>query len=168
MRKSVILLLLLTVAVTMLTGCSAHGRLYGKSKVLNYMEKSVPREEFTFESKEKVDDADVSTEIYHFRSKERDLEFTAINTRSSIFTDAAIYQRTIIPKYIEGVHELYREDTESILNNSGLKIDNNRIYIDSYENLVCLAEYFAAADDVYKKELNYNSEDWMIENPLKI
>ena len=28
-------------------------------------------------------------------------------------------------------------------------------------------DYFAAADDVYKEELDYNSEDWLIDNPYE-
>ena len=37
MRKSIFLSVMVFVAVTMLTGCGAQGRLYGKSKVLEYI-----------------------------------------------------------------------------------------------------------------------------------
>lgn len=166
MRKKLLSLLLLTVATSMLTGCGAQGRLYGKSKVLEYMEENVPREEFTFEKMEKVDDAEVSTEIYYFSSKERNLDFIAQNTRSSVFPDSAVYGRTIISKYVEGVHDLYKEDVESIISGSGLTIDGEKIFIESYEDIVRLTEYLAAADDVYKGELNYNSAEWLMANPL--
>ena len=167
MRRRVLLFLLLTLVITTQTGCGAQGKLYGQSKVLEYMENAVPQEEYTFESMEKVDDTDVPMEIYHFRSKERDLEFVAKNTRTSIFDNAAVYRKTIVSEYVEGVHELYRDDAESILDDSGLTIDDDKIYIESYDDLVDLADYFVDADDLYKNELDYNSEEWLIENPLE-
>lgn len=167
MRKTLFLFLTVLTAIIMLTGCGAQGRLYGKSTVLEYMENEVPQEKYTLESVKKVPDADVSTEIYTFSSKERDLEFVAENTRSRVFMDTGIYGRAIKSKYVEAVHELYRGDIETILNDSGLKIDGKRIYIETYEDLVYLAERFAAADDVYKEELNFTSEDWLIENPVE-
>ena len=167
MRKNILLCLLFLVTITLLTGCGAHGRLYGKSKVLDYVRKEVPQEEYTFEGAEKVPGADVSTEIYTFRSKERDLEFVVKNTRASVIMDSALYGRTIIPQYVEAVHELYRDDAVSLLSSSGLRIDGKRIYIETYEDLVSLAVYFTAADDIYKEELDYNSEEWLMDNPLE-
>ena len=167
MRKSIFLSVMVFVAVTMLTGCGAQGRLYGKSKVLEYMEDEVPQEKYSLKSVEQVPDADVSTEIYTFQSKERDLEFVAENTRSSVFVDSAVYGRAIVSKYVEAVHEYYQDDIEDILKDSDLAIDGKRIYVESYEDLASLVDYFAAADDVYKEELDYNSEDWLIDNPYE-
>ncbi len=164
---SPILFLLIFMAITMLTGCGAHGRLYSKSKVLKYMENEVEQEKYSLKSVEKVPDADVSTEIFTFQSEERDLEFVAENTRSSVFMDSAIYGRTIIPKYVEAVCEYYQEDIENIFESSDFLIDGRRIYVESYEDLVRLVDYFAAADDVYKDELNYNSAEWLIDNPYE-
>ncbi len=165
--KRIFMFLTILVTVTMLTGCGAQGRLYGKSKVLEYMEDEVPQEEYSLISVEKVPDAKVSTEIYTFQSEERDLEFTAKNTRSSVFPDSAVYGRTIVPQYVVAVHEYYQDDIEDILEDSGFMIDGRRIYVESYEDLVYLSDYLAAADDVYKDELDYNSEDWLIENPYE-
>ena len=165
MRKKLLLLLILTVAASTLAGCGAQGKLYGKSKVLEYMKNEVPREEFTFDRVEKAD-SDVSTEYYYFRSTERDLEFTAKNTRTSIFPDSAVYGRKIIPQYVEAVHDLYRDEALAIIGGSGLDIDGDRIFIEEYEDLIGLTECILAADDVFKSELNYNSEEWLSENPL--
>ena len=151
----------------MLTGCGAQGRLYGKSKVLKYMEDNVPQEKYSLKSVEKVPNADASTEIYTFQSDERDLEFVAKNTRSSVFPEAAVYGRAIISKYVEAVHEYYQDEIEGILENSGLVIDGTRVYVESYEDLVGLVGCLEAADDVYKEELDYNSEEWLIENPYE-
>ena len=167
MRKSMLFALTALLAVTMLTGCGAHGRLYGKSKVLKCMEDEVSQEKYSLKSVEKVPDADVSTEIYTFQSKDRDLEFVAKNTRSSVFPDSAVYGRAIIPQYVEAVHGYYQDDIENILENSDLVIDGKRIYVESYEDLAGLVDYLTAADDVYKEELNYNSEDWLIDNPYE-
>lgn len=69
MKKFLFLCLTVFVAATMLTGCGKQGRLYGKSKVLDYMQEKVPQEKYSLKSVEKVPDADVSTEIYTFQSK---------------------------------------------------------------------------------------------------
>lgn len=167
MKKFLFLCLTVFVAATMLTGCGKQGRLYGKSKVLDYMQEKVPQEKYSLKSVEKVPDADVSTEIYTFQSKERDLEFVAKNTRNAVFSDAGVYGKAIVPQYVEAVHELYQEDIEYILERSDLTIDGRRIYVESYKDLVRLAGYMAAADDVYKAELDYNSGDWLIDNPYE-
>ncbi len=100
MKRITIPILICLFALT-LTGCSAKGKLYKKSFVLRKVSENVPSEKYKFDHIEPIPDADVSTEIYHFRSKERDMEFTAVNTRAPAFFESGLYGKTLTIKYAE-------------------------------------------------------------------
>ena len=149
-----------------LSGCgSANGPLYNKSYVLDKVAEQVPNEHYKLDRVEKVKDADVATEIYYFKSKDRDFEFRAINTRKHAFYDSGLYAKALYVKYDEDVHKLYEEEINNILVDSGYTLKHNRFYIYSFDELNSVADAIARADDAYKKEMNYNSPEWMIEYP---
>lgn len=146
-------------------GCGPNGKLYKKSYVLRRVSNTVPSEKYKFVKKEPVPDASASTEIYYFESLERDLQFRAVNTRLPAFFESGLYARNIQVKYTEDVHSLYENDLYKTLENYGYSFKKKRFYIYSFDDLKRVADGIAKADDIYKNELNYNSAEWLYENP---
>ena len=168
MRKH-IFLLIATIMLLSCCGCGApDGSLYSKSKVLERVRDKVPSENFTLDFIEPVPDSKVSTEIYHFKSSDRDFEFTATNTRTNMLFEDAVYGKTVIVNYADAVHNLYIDDITNTINNSGLSTDGSRIRIDNYMDLDLVSSALYEADSYYSLEKAYNSEDWMEMNPATI
>lgn len=159
--------ILICIFILSLVGCGPNGKLYKKSYVLDKVADNVPSEKYEFVKKEKVPDADVSTEIYYFKSLERDLQFRAISTRFSAFFDSGLYTKGLQIKYADDVHELYENDLNRVLESYGYSTERIRFYIHSYNDLDKVAEGIVKADDIYKNELNYNTAEWMFNNPAK-
>ncbi len=148
-----------------LIGCGAKGKLYNKSFVLKKVAETVPSEKYKLVSIDPVPDANVSTEIYNFKSLDRDLQFRAINTRVSAFFESGLYAKSLQVKYADDVHEMYENDLNNALERYGFSTEHIRFYIHSFSDLKRVAEGIVEADDIYKKELNYNSAEWLINNP---
>lgn len=163
--KRIFATILLCIFTLSLIGCGAKGKLFNKSFVLKKVAENVPSEKYKFVSKEPVADAKVSTEIYNFQSLERDLQFRAINTRVPAFFESGLYAKSLQIKYADDVHELYKNDLNNILSSYGYSTEHIRFYIHSFSDLKRVAEGIAKADDIYKDELNYNSAEWLINNP---
>lgn len=165
MKKRLLLLLALT--AMLVTACGGpQGDLYKPSKVKKVVKESVPSEKYKFIGVEEVPDAEVSTEIYTFRSKERDLEFTAINTRRIVMFGSNLYGKAVYVNYVEDVHSLYEPEAQAILDHSGIVNENNNLIISSQGELNDLTETLIQIDDLYKKEAKYNSKEWMEKHPL--
>ena len=164
-KKSLTIIIVLSVLA--LTGCgSAKGSLYKKSFVLKKVSEYIPSEKYKLDRIEPVKDADVSTEIYYFKSKERDLVFRAINTRTPAFYEANLYCKSINFKYPEDVHALYENDLNNVLTAGSYDFDHSRFYIRSLSDLSHVANVIVAADDIYKNELNFNTAKWLEEYPV--
>lgn len=165
-NKKMLISSLLILALLTLVGCgSADGPLYKKSHVLKKVSQNIPSEKYKFDRIEPVPDASVSTEIYYFKSKDRDLEFRAINTRQSVFFESGLYGKCLHIKYAEDVHKLYEPDIDRILTNAGYDLEHNRFLIDSFNDLTYVSDALSRVDDVYKPEINYNSAEWMEKHP---
>lgn len=115
--------------------------------------------------KEPVPDAHASTEIYYFKSLDHDFQFRAINTRIPAFFESGLYAKSLQFKYADDVHELYKNDLNRVLEGYGFSTEHIRFYIHSFNDLKRVAEGIAEADDIYKRELNYNSAEWLVNNP---
>ena len=165
--KKILTTVLLTLLLFTLSGCgSAKGSLYKKSYVLNRVAKTVPSEKYVFDRIEPVPDKDVSTEIYYFKSSERDLEFRAINTRAPAFFESGLYAKYLNIKYVDDVHKLYEDSINRALDSSGCDLTYNRFCFDSFKDLEKIAKAILRADDIYKAELNYNTAEWLEKNPV--
>ena len=166
MRKVVTGILVCIFALS-LVGCGPDGKLYKKAYVIRKVADNVPSEKYKFVKKETVSDANVSTEIYYFKSLDRDLQFRAINTRVPAFFESGLYTKALQIKYADDIHELYEDDINRVLESYGYSTDRSRFYVYSFDDLKRVAEGITKADDVYKNELNYNSAEWLLDNPAK-
>lgn len=165
MNRIAILLLLIICAVSMVGCGQKKGKLFKKKYVLKRVAENVPDEKYKFSRIEKVKDAEVSTEIYYFESKERDFEFTAVNTRQPIMYESGLYGKSLRVQYADDVHNLYTDDIESAIRKADYDFTHNRFVIRSFGELAAIAKVISEADDYYKEELQYNSKEWMMENP---
>ena len=163
--KRIFATILLCIFTLSLIGCGAKGKLFNKSFVLKKVAETVPSEKYKFTGKEPVADANASTEIYYFQSLDRDLQFRAINTRVPAFFESGLYAKSLQIKYADDVHKSYENDLNRTLKGYGYSTDRIRFYIHSFNDLKRVAEGIAKADDIYKDELNYNSAQWLINNP---
>jgi len=162
-RGALVLLFLL------LTGCGdIDGEIPGKEEVLSFMQGEVPGEHYVFDRVQSEEGALPQKDIYYFKSTDRELEFTAVSTLSAVGMDATIagYKPCIYSQYPAGVHSLYSEEIDAILEE--LPRDSQNVYCyDSYDDLARVASIIIRADEVYKQELAYNTQEWMNENPIK-
>ncbi|MDO4966918.1 MAG: hypothetical protein Q4E51_09465 [Lachnospiraceae bacterium] len=163
--KRISFTIIICILTLFVTGCSAKGPLHKKSYVIKKVAEDVPSERYKFDRKEPVPDADVSTEIYYFKSKDRDLEFRAINTRGPAFFESGLYAKALHILYADDVHTLYDDEIKKVLENGGFSTKDNRFNIDSFSDLSNVADTLIKADDIYKEELNYNTIEWMEDNP---
>ena len=165
MKKSYFIILILLIALS-LTGCgSKKGELYKKRVVLKRVARVVPSENYKLDRIEPVQDSDVSKEIYYFKSKDRDLEFRAINTRQPVLYESGLYGKALKVLYAEDVHELYKDRIEGELMLGGYDFKHHRFCINSFNELKKVSDTIVAADNIYKQETKYNTPEWMVENP---
>ena len=163
--KKTLITILICIFTLSLIGCGPTGKLYKKSFVLKKTAEYVPSENYKFVGKEAVPDAHVSTEIYKFQSLDRDLQFRTINTRVPAFFESGLYTKSLQVKYADDIHALYENDLNHTLESYGYSTEHIRFYMHSFNDLERIAEGISKADDIYKKELNYNSAEWLINNP---
>lgn len=165
-RKTYIFLLSLLAAM-MLTGCGPQGKLHKKSYVTRVVKEEVPTEKYKLVSVEKVKDAPTTTELYTYQSKERDMTFNVLNTRRAVLSEANLYGKAVIVKYMEGIIQFYMDEILAAEATYPIPIDRDNVYIHGFADLEAAAKLFAQIDDVYKKELQYNTAEWLQENPLQ-
>lgn len=161
-RMAIIVILIFTL---LLAGCgSPKGALYKKSKVKKIVREVVPSERYELIRVEPVKDAEATTEVYTFRSKQRNFEFTADNTRRHVFFD--MYGKYVQVNYADEVKALYNDEVISILEDTGLRYEKSRIYADTFNDFKTIAEAVGKANECYSEELNYNTAKWMKDNPV--
>ena len=171
MKRNIIRNSILAIGVLMcvaMTGCGAKGSLYSKKVVLTKVSENIPSEKYEFVSVEPVPDADTSTEIYTFRSLERDMEFEAVNTRVPITYGAGAHTKRLQLYYDTAVHNYYRGRIDDIILHNRFETKKDDIFVTGYNDLSGVSQMLAEADDVYKEERQFNTEKWMASNPAVI
>lgn len=163
MKKTVITVLMV---LSMFCLCSCQGKdgdLYTKKEVINKVKDKIA-ERHEFDHVESFMDEVPKREIYYFKSKERDLTFTVLSTLNEVWIDSptGLYQKYIRIDYDDAIRELYKDEIESIL--SPYKGEKGLVY-KSFDELKGISDALCKADDVYVRELQYNSEKWLEINP---
>lgn len=166
-NKRIHILLLSLLAVLMLSGCGPQGKLYKKSHVIKVVKEEVPTEKYKLVSVEKVKDAPTTTELYTYQSKERDMTFNVLNTRRAVLSEANLYGKAVVVKYMEAIIQFYIDDILAAEATYPTPVERTNVYLQSFEDLEKAAKMLAQIDDVYKKELQYNTAEWLQENPLQ-
>lgn len=167
-------LLVFTVMAVMVTGgCSSiDGDIPEKSEVLNEVKKTVANEKIELVSVESYSDERPKKkrpkkDVYYFKSTERNMTFQAESTLKPCGIDNAIlyYIPVINVKYSEGVHELYLDRINKVLDK--IPKDEEGVYFyKSYNDLKNIAHILTEANEIYKEELKYNSAKWLEDNPV--
>ena len=141
--------------------------VYGEEDVLDYVRSVCTDEEFELVSSEQVEDRPKNVE-YTFRSRERDLTFTANSYLDNVTIDGSstiFYSKEISCTYVSEVHELYRDRAVRILEELPT-YDDGWVGLLSFDDLDQVAEVMARAEEVYREELDYNGEDFLRGHPL--
>ena len=141
--------------------------VYGEEDVVDYVRSVCTDEEFELVSSEQVEDRPKNVE-YTFRSRERDLTFTANSYLDNVTIDGSstiFYSKEISCTYVSEVHELYRDRAVRILEELPT-YDDGWVGLLSFDDLDQVAEVMARAEEVYREELDYNGEDFLRGHPL--
>jgi len=165
------LLIILSLLLTLLAACAdANGELASKEKVLNKVNETT-NEKYELISIDRDTESVPKVDIYHFKSKERDMYFDVISTLRSVGIDESSlgYEQWIMVGYADGVRSVYKERIDKVLEkleDVGITKDQNgRYYYSSFDELEEIVRIFVEVDNIYKEELQYNSADWLLENP---
>ena len=160
--------LALPLAAALLCGCmGADGEIYGKAKVLDYVD-SLCGEPYELVSSELVAEEPDDMQ-YDFVTKERGLEFTAHSYLQPIVIDATVtswYDRALSCDYVNRVHDLYRADIDAALAKGETWLpDRQWMYLVEFGDLDNVVDTLVAADAIYTAELDYNSAAFLTEYP---
>lgn len=162
-------LLVFTVIAVMLTGgCSGiDGDIPEKSEVLNKVKKTVANEKIELVSVESYSDERPKKDVYYFKSAERNMTFQAESTLAPCkIDDGTLYYNPVINvKYSEGVHELYLDRINKVLDKIP-KDKEGEYFYKSYNDLKNIAHILTEANEIYRDELKYNSAEWLKDNPV--
>lgn len=167
--KRISLTIALCIACLGITACTdIDGKLMKESDVLKEVKEQVPSERFKYIKVEHHDDLSPKEDIYYFESKDRDMSFQALSTLAPIGIDASVigYRQYLDVGYDDGVHSLYLDQIDSILNQI-TKDEKDNYCFTSYTELEKVIQIVAKADAVYSAEKKYNTEKWMEEHPVK-
>lgn len=164
-------------ALTMLAGCTViptRAQLTPKNECIELAQKTCPNERFSFVSKEKVK-ADLPTEIYHFKSDERDLEFEVESTYGHMYFGRMpiswAYKPSTSCNYAEKVKALYRDELAELFENVPCHKEKKLGYafvIETPEDVDDVVDAVYKANELYAKELEYNDEKWLSKNQLEL
>jgi len=165
-----ILFFLIVLFLTLgISGCSGiDGDLMSKSEVLKQVKRDVSGEKYKLVEVKHDTDKRPKEDTYYFESKDRDMSFQALSTLRPLGIDDSTfgYGKYVYTGYADGVHALYRDDIDETL--SRLSADEDgQYYYESYLELENIIHVIVEADDIYKSEANYNSYEWMKENPVE-
>lgn len=161
-------ILSLALAAALLCGCTgADGEIYGKGKVLDYVD-SVCAEPYELVGTELV--AEEPDDMrYDFVTRERGLAFTAHSYLEQVVIDATAtswYTREISCDYVSRVHDLYREDINAALAKGETWLPKpGWMYAVTFSDLDNITDTLLAADGVYSAELAYNPPEFLTEHP---
>lgn len=159
----------LLTAVFLLAGCSGpDGEIYGEDKVLEYVD-GICAEPYTLVGTELV--AQLPDDMrYGFVTDGRGLAFSAHSTLTPIVIDASVtnfYTKSITCDYVSAVHELYREDVVAALSEAeNYREREGWMYLLNFSDIDASVDTLLSADRVYAEELNWNSPEFLQENPV--
>lgn len=158
------------VSGTMCACTDANGAIPNDREVFRKVESVCPNEEYELVSKVDISDGTPPACVeYTFITKERGLKFTARSTlrKNWGISHSAWYSKTVICSYDETVKELYLNDVCSELRKCPLYYPERKsFYISSFAQIETVAESLAAAQAIYRQELQYNSAEFLQENKL--
>lgn len=168
-RKSKIITMAF-IFVLILSGCiGKDGRVYGQRRVLEYVD-SVCTEPYDLEGRELIEENPDNME-YYFRTKNRDLTFTANSYLSPIWIDASqtsFYSREISCDYVETVHSLYEDELDEVFQGSRRYLEEHGwMYLVSFRDIEEIVDTVLEADEIYRQELEYNPPEFLMKNPLR-
>lgn len=106
---------------------------------------------------------------YTFVTKDRGLEFKARSTLRRFWCESASawYTKVVTCDYEEVVQSLYINDVRDEIVKCPLYYPNDKsYYISSFAQIETVAESLAAAQEIYRQELQYNSAEFLRENHL--
>ena len=137
--------------------------VYGEEEVLDYVRSVCPDEEFELVSSEQVEDRPKNVE-YTFRSRERDLTFTANSYLDNVTIDGSstilLLKGDLLHLRVGGPRPLLRDRAVRILEELPT-YDDGWVGLLSFDDLGQVAEVMARAGEVYREELDYNGEDFL-------
>ena len=164
---SVILVCLLVLELTACT--TKNSKAYGKKQVLEYVDE-ICKEPYELIEKELIEESPDNME-YRFRTKNRELYFKANSYLAPVVIDACetiFYRRHISCDYVNAVHDLYNDELNQVLAGDEHYLEEyGWIYVCSFSDLASVVKTVLAADEIYQKELAYNSPSFLEENALR-
>lgn len=166
--RGISLLIFCALAVSALTGCkSIDDDPAKKSEVLKRVKQEVPSEKYEYLSMTRDESSRPKVDEYLFRSKERDITFTAVSTLAPFGIDGGTigYNDSIRVTYPDSVHELYRSRIDKVLADIS-ESERDRYSYDSFDDIDPIVRTLIKADKIYREELAYNSEEWLSEHPV--
>lgn len=152
-------------------GCTdVNGTIPSEKEVLEEVKSICTSEEFELVSCVDVSDGTPPACMeYTFVTKERGLEFTARSTlrKNYAISRSAWYSKVVICDYEEVVKSLYINDAKFEIQECPLYYwKDGCFYISSFAQIETVAQSLAAAQEFYRQELQYNSEEFLRENYL--
>lgn len=157
------------VIMSLLTGCkSKYGSVPSQSEVMAEVERTCINESYTYEGKE-TDSGRPKKVTYTFVTEGRGLEFHGISTLVHprvLGNVVAYYEGAVSCDYAKAVANLYHDDIVKIFSQVDYFNSKERTFdVDINCNVDEIVDIICQAQDVYAAELEYNSQDWLIENP---
>lgn len=172
MRKKIraITLIAALFIVSFCGGCGEKdGWIPTKSMVKSKVSKAVEKEKYSYERYEDIE-SEVPTRVYYFKSDERDMEFTAVATRTKgwMLGPAENYYEPIVEvNYDDGVKEYYQEQIINVLSKSDLyDAKTNAFVIMDEDDTEEIFDLLVEANKIYSQEEQYNTEKWMEDHPV--
>lgn len=152
-------------------GCTdVNGTIPSEKEVLEEVKSICTSEEFELVSCVDVSDGTPPACMeYTFVTKERGLEFTARSTlrKNYAISRSAWYSKVVICDYEEVVKSLYINDAKFEIQECPLYYwKDGCFYISSFAQIETVAQSLAAAQEFYRQELQYNSEEFLRGNYL--
>lgn len=168
MKRMLCLLLAVFLCVSLSSCLGADAEIYGRREVLEYVD-GICKEPYDEISRELIEETPDNME-YHFRTRDRGLEFKANSYLSPIWIDAtktSFYTREISCNYVSVVHDLYTDEVEEILSTHDAYQDSyGWMELLSFSDLDSVVDVLLQADAVYSRELAYNEPEFLSEYPV--
>lgn len=191
-RKLIAALCLTLISATWVTGCGnmtlSKNIVPSEKEVMKYVDELCPTEDVDYKvSTSKGEEYGQKVVTYKYSSNERDLDFEVKATCESDTLFSWVWHTEIKETYrnqvrayysdeIESVYEKYDDslDTLQYVRKLGLdKVDLDYglsrhiiLIVDSYETMVDVVDFCHELNMIYAQEKEFNTEDWMGENPL--
>lgn len=186
-RKLIAALCLTLISATWITGCSgmtlSKNIVPSEKEVMKYVDELCPTEDVDYEvSTSTGKEYGQKVVTYEYSSNERDLNFEVMATCQSDTMFSWLWHTEIKDTYRQEIKKYYSDEIEDVfeayddsLDTSGYakklnSSDGLEYYIilkvDSYDQMVDVVDFCHELNMIYAQEKEFNTEDWMEENPL--